>query len=234
LKGSQVADVQVALARTIEGQGDVQQAAAYYTQAVQNDPTRADAWARLAVLADKDGMFAVSDEYHSRALALQPNNPDFHCNRGYSLYLQSRWVEAEATLRNAILLKADHRRAHNNLGLTLARTGRGDEALVCFRNAGCAATEAHTNLAYGLTLSGDLAGARHQYELALKLSPNSDLVRGRLEQVNVLSAKLGPTQEPPTWNPVRRPAPDVVPAAATSLELAPVPSRAAGQVEPGP
>jgi Flp pilus assembly protein TadD len=74
-----------------------------------------------------------------------------HNYLGISFARQGRWDEAEASLRCAVGLKPDHRRAHNNLGLVLARTGRGTEALVCFRNAGCSPTDAHTNLAYGLT-----------------------------------------------------------------------------------
>lgn len=199
LTDPQVADVRVALARTVEGRGEVRRAAALYTEAVRKDPTRADAWARLAVLADKEGNFAESDEYHRRALELHPSDPNLYCNRGYSLYLQERWPEAEDALRRAIRLNPDHRRAHNNLGLVLARTGRGTEALSCFRSAGCSPADAHTNLAYGLTLSRDWAGARTQYEQALKLSPNSDPVRKRLAQLDALSTELG---TPPAAAPV--------------------------------
>lgn len=215
LDGSQVADVQVALARTLESRGEVRQAARVYAEAVQKDPNRADAWARLAVLADKEGRFDESDEYHRRSLELAPNDANLHCNRGYSLYLQERWHEAETSLRNAIALKGDHRYAHNNLGLVLGRTGQEAKALVSFRNAGCTPTDAHTNLAYALTLNGDWAGARKQYELAIKLSPASDLVRERLKRINVLATGLGPTQEPANWNSVRPPANGVLPAVAS-------------------
>ena len=237
LSGSQIADVQVALARTVESRGEVRQAMGFYAEAVRKDPKRADAWARLAVLADREGMFTESDEYHRRALELQPNDPDLHCNRGYSLHLQGRWDEAEASLRCAVGLKPDHRRAHNNLGLVLARTGRGTEALVCFRNAGCSPTDAHTNLAYGLTLNGDWAGARKQYELALKLSPASDLARRRLEQLDTLAAEMDPTGKPPRQAPARSTASVVTPAAGTGPGLtAPavltVPTPGANLLEP--
>ena len=219
LTSAQIADVQVAIARTVEGRGEVQQAVGFYTEAVRNDPTRTEAWARLAVLADKEGKFAESEEAHRRALDLQPNDPDLYCNRGYSLYLQERWDEAEISLRHAVRLKPDHRRAHNNLGLVLARTGRGVEALVCFRNAGCSASDAHTNHAHGLTLSEDWAGARTQYELALKLSPESDSVRKRLEGLDALIAEVGPA---------RKPTPVAAPAVGAGLG----PVQAAGQIEP--
>jgi Tfp pilus assembly protein PilF len=178
--------VQVALARTIETRGEVRQAVAVYTEAVRLDPTRADAWSRLAILSDKEGDFAESEKYHARALELQPQNADFYCNRGYSLYLQERWAEAEVALKRAITLNPDHRRARNNLGLVQARTGQAPAALASFQAAGCARAEAHTNLAYGLTLCGDWSGARTQYELALRHAPNSEGARKGLVTVQAM------------------------------------------------
>src|SRR5262249_30838574 len=115
LTSAQVGDVQVALARTLENRGELRQAIQCYAEAVRNDPARADAWARMALLSDKEGMFAESAQYYQRALALRPNDADTYCNMGYGLYLQQRWPEAEGALRRAIELRPDHQRAQNNL-----------------------------------------------------------------------------------------------------------------------
>ena len=56
------------------------------------------------------------------------------------------------SLRQAIVLQPDHARAHNNLGLVLAHTGRLDLSLVEFRQGGCTEADAQINLAYALTL----------------------------------------------------------------------------------
>src|SRR5207253_9547824 len=114
-------------------------------------PSRVDAVARLAVLCDQQGDFTESARLHRQALAAEPANADGYCDYGYSLYLQRHWPEAEAALRQAVAIAPDHRRALNNLGLVLARTGMQSEALAAFRKAGCTEADAHANLAFALT-----------------------------------------------------------------------------------
>ncbi len=217
LKAQQIADVQIALAKTIDSRGDGQQAMAFYAEAVRKDPTRADAWSRLAVLADREGMFAESSEYYRRAIELQPNNPDLACNLGYSLYLQQRWGEAEGALRRAVALKPEHQRAQNNLGLVLARAGKTDDALECFQRAGCPKADAHVNLAYALTLNGDFAGARREYEVARSDDPSSEAAKKGLTRLNALAAKLNQTSNAPGAGS------ELVPAGGVTVP--PVPNR---------
>src|SRR3954468_6829073 len=57
MSAGQVADVQVALGRSLEKRGAPAGAGARYAQAVQQDPGRGDAWQRLAVLHDRQGQF---------------------------------------------------------------------------------------------------------------------------------------------------------------------------------
>jgi Tfp pilus assembly protein PilF len=193
LGDSQVADVQVALARTLESRGAVAQALPVYQEAVKKDPRRADAWARLAILSDKEGRFAESAEYYKRALELQPDNPDVLCNLGYSLYLQQRWAEAEETLRRAAALRPDHPKTLNNLGLVLGRQGREADALTTFRQSGCSQADAHLNLAYALALSQSPHQARAQYQAALAIEPSSEAARKGLTALNAVAAKLEAT-----------------------------------------
>src|SRR5262245_8217368 len=132
LSKDQVADVQLALGRSFEKQGDFEKAAQAYSNAIAKNPKNADAHSRLAIVADKQGRFTDSAPLHRRAIALDPGNADLYCNAGYSLYLQQDWEAAAQCLRQAIRLKPDHARAHNNLGLVLARTNQTEEALVEF------------------------------------------------------------------------------------------------------
>jgi Flp pilus assembly protein TadD len=222
LSSNQVGDVQVALARTLEQRGELRQAIQCYAEAVRNDPTRADAWVRMGVLADKEGMFTESAEYYHRALTLRPHDADTYCNLGYGLYLQQRYDQAEAALRRAVALRPDHQRAQNNLGLVLARSGRGPEALDAFRRAGCSKADSHLNLAYGMTLNGDMAGARQQYELALACEPDCDAAQKGLRNLETLVARLQPAAEAVTPAMTNR---DLQPTAVTpALFPAPAPS----------
>ena len=116
--------------------GDLDTAMAAYHEALKNDPHRADANQRLAVVHDRMGQFKESAGYYAKALAAAPGDAEIFCDKGYSLYLQRRWAEADVCLRQAIALKPRLARAHNNLGLLLAKDGKVDEALAEFRAAG--------------------------------------------------------------------------------------------------
>jgi Tfp pilus assembly protein PilF len=184
-----VADVQVAFGRSLERRGELDQAVARYQEAVKQDPGRADAWRRLAILHDRKGKFDDSAEMYRKALEQRPGDPDLFCDMGYSLYLQGRWAEAEMNLRQAVALRPDHTRAHNNLGMVLARSERADEALAEFREAGCRPAEAHANLAFGLALGGHWPEAKQHYQEALAADPSCVVAKKGLEQLGAVAAK---------------------------------------------
>jgi Flp pilus assembly protein TadD len=190
LTAAQKADVQIAYGRTLEKRGALEQARAVYLEALQNDPSRADACDRLAVLLDQQGKFDEARDWHDKALATQPNNPDFNCNFGYTLYLQGSTAAAEESLRRCLSLAPEHARAHNNLGLVLAHTSRRDEALAEFRRAGCSEADAQANLAYALTLERRWAEARTCYERALAADPSATFPKKGLQELNHLAAKV--------------------------------------------
>ncbi|HEX8203233.1 MAG TPA: tetratricopeptide repeat protein [Isosphaeraceae bacterium] len=209
LTSAQEADVQVALGRTLERQGEIAQAMAAYQDAIARDASRADALLRMAILHDRQGQFRESAPLYQRALEARPGDPDIFSDKGYSLYLQRRWVEAEMSLRQAIVLKPDHKRAHNNLGLVLAHTGRSEPALDEFRHGGCSEADAQINMAYALTLEHRWPEARQHFQIALSEDTNSEPARLGLLQLDRLMAK---NPGPPTSTPAPTP---------TSPQLAP-------------
>jgi Tfp pilus assembly protein PilF len=189
LGARQVADVKVALGRTLEKQGDEARALVAYQEALAQDPKRGDAALRIAVLLDQQGRFAESADYYHKAEAAQPDNADIACNLGYSFYLQRRWPEAEAALRKALARQPHHRRAHNNLGLVLAQAGRPEEALAEFRKAGLAEADARVNLAFAQTMRREWNEARAQYQLALAADPSSSAAQKGLQELNAVVAR---------------------------------------------
>jgi Flp pilus assembly protein TadD len=182
----QTADLKIAYARTLEKKAADELAEAAYLEALKLDPTRSDAYARLAMIYDGRGQFGQSAAMYQKALVGSPKSADVHCNFGYSLYLQGNWAEAESRLREALAISPDHIRAHNNLGLVLARAGRCDEALAEFRRAGCQEEDAQINLAYALTLERRWPEARVHYERALAANPNSNAGRSGLRELDCL------------------------------------------------
>ncbi len=189
LKPKQAADVQIALARSLEMHGETEKALAMYEEAVKKDPNRGDAWLRLAILRDQQGQFDESASMYQKALNAQPGSAEIYCDMGYSLYLQRRWSEAEMNLRQALTIQPDHARAHNNLGMLLARIGRQEEALNEFYLAGCRDADAHVNLAFALTLEEHWPEARQQYQQALQADPSSTPAQKGLHELERLIAR---------------------------------------------
>jgi tetratricopeptide (TPR) repeat protein len=192
---AQEADVQISMGRAAEQQGDLDQAMAAYRAALDRDRRRADAYARLAIVHDKQGKFRESAELYRKALALQPGDPDIFCDIGYSFYLQRRWAEAEMNLRQSIAINPEHRRAHNNLALLLVRNNRLDDALVEFGKAGNEPVQAHLNLAFALTSDHKWESARAEYKRALAIDPSSQLAKTRLDKLDILLARQQPAPD---------------------------------------
>jgi Tfp pilus assembly protein PilF len=218
----QTADVQVALGRTYEQHGQFDLARTAYAEAVKHDPKRTDAYVRLAILHDRQGKFKESAELYRKALQTAPGNPDIFCDMGYSMYLQRRWAEAEMNLQQALVLKPDHARAHNNLGLVLTHTDRVEEALAHFRKAGTEA-QAHLNLAVALMLDERWDDARAQYEQALSADPSLEQAKKGLQELDMLLAKISPPQSVPLA-PTAASAPAIVQASLTEPADASSPS----------
>jgi Flp pilus assembly protein TadD len=189
-KARQVADVQVAVGRSLEKQGQAAQAIAAYNEALRLDAGRADAYLRLAVLRDQEGKFKEAQSLYEKALGAHPANPDIFCDMGYSLYLQRRFVEAEINLRQALTLAPEHTRARNNLGFVLACSDRWEEALAEFRRAGCSEVDARINLAFALTLEKNWAEARRWYEKALAVDASSSAARKGLQELDTVLARV--------------------------------------------
>ena len=166
-------DVQMAVARSCENDGNTEQAIQVYQEVVKKDSRRAEAYHRLAILYDLKGDPQKAHEYYTTAIQKAPKNADLYCDLGYSCYLQRNWAEAEVNLRKALEERPGLARAHTNLGLLLGRTDHATEALAEFSQAGCDEAAARCNLAFALTLEEHGQEARQQYELALAANPNA-------------------------------------------------------------
>jgi Flp pilus assembly protein TadD len=169
------------LGRALDAQGQLERANDEYHKAINaarsrnltqgTKAGRARLQRRLAAAYDRLGRFREANAHYHEAQKLAPNDPDVWNDCGYSAYLQGRWDDAEKHLRKALSLDRGHERATTNLGLTLAASGRVDEAFELLRGAG-GASAAHANIAYVLAAQGKHDEARSHYELAKKLQPN--------------------------------------------------------------
>jgi predicted TPR repeat methyltransferase len=70
-----------------------------------------------------------------RSLALQPNEADWHSNRGIVLQSAAKLGEAIDAYRHAIAIDPGHANAHNNLGVLLRARGEPQQAEAAYRTA---------------------------------------------------------------------------------------------------
>ena len=186
--GSQ-AEIQIALGRSFESQGEFSKAEAVYEEAIKRDPKHAEGSTRLAILLDRMGRFAEATPHYEAAIKAEPGNADVFCDRGYSLCLQGRDAEAEIALRQALVKSPTLARAHNNLGLLLGRKVRIDEALAEFRKAGCPDVDAHLNLAFALSESKRWTEAKEQLQIAKSIGKGAPAVLEGATEIATMIAR---------------------------------------------
>ena len=191
-------NIKLALARSLERQGDLTAAQAAYQEVIKLAPKSAPAHHRLAIVYDRQGKHEQADQMYQAVLKLQPGDADAFSDLGYSQYNQRRWAEAEVNLRQAIAINRDHRRAHNNLGLVLAQNGRYEEALAEFREGGTTAAEAHLNVSLVMAMNGRLEEARSACQLALGADPSLQAARMRLAELDDVIAKTAVSRKQET------------------------------------
>ena len=123
------------------------------------------------------------------ALSQAKDDPEILCDLGYCQYLLRNFEAAEATLNEAIRVSPKLRRAHMNLGMVFARTGRADMALRAFASAGCTEAHAHNNLAYVLTTEEQWQPAMNEYQRALQLNPSLSQARAGIDVASRMLAR---------------------------------------------
>jgi Tfp pilus assembly protein PilF len=176
----------MALAISAERRGRTDEAKMIYDEIIKATPKRTDAHHRLALLHSRQGECEAAEEHYRNATQLEPGNAHLHCDRGYNYYLQEKWPEAEASFRRAIELDGELSRAHNNLGMLLARTGREAEAMQHFAKGGCDRAQASANLALAMAMEGRVEEAQQEYQRALEHNPKLEVARDMLASLQAL------------------------------------------------
>ena len=155
-----------------------------YTQAIERDPTFAEAYVGLAMLyysAGTDGRLPVADTYPkakqavARALELNPLLSSVYAARGFiEAHYDWNWSAAERDFRRAIEMNPADPESHHTYSHLLLAMGRYDESLVQSRraidldplNAGM-----RSHLALHFDFAGDLPAAIDATEAALEIDP---------------------------------------------------------------
>jgi len=151
------------------------------------------------------------------ALAIAPQFPEAHCNRGVALQDLGRLDEALAALDRAIALRAAYPLAHFNRGNLLKAMGRPGEALDAYdRATGLEPrfVEAHLNRGFTLLDLDRSRAAQEAFDAALRLRPRwGEAAAGRAaalgrlrrptEALAAIDVALAADRENPDWLAIR-------------------------------
>ncbi|MBF0552159.1 MAG: tetratricopeptide repeat protein [Deltaproteobacteria bacterium] len=144
-------------------------------QLLDKDPNFAHAWHLLGLVQIRRSRLEQAVDFFDRALALAPDSPDFHLNKGVALGLAGRLDEARGQYQEAIRLRPDYTQAYYNLGVILKKLGHDGEAVERYRQAidsDSDFVEARYNLSSLLFEHGDYGGAIEQYLALVRIKPN--------------------------------------------------------------
>ena len=182
------ASLRTGLALAEIAQGDLVRAREELDEAITLDPSAATPRLLLGVILDRlDDHEAAQEQY----LAAHDHRPDDWVilnNLGVSYLLSGEPAAAEKSLRRAARLQPTDPALHNNLGLALGLQGLHDEAFAEFAKVGSEA-QARNNLGWVLYLDGQYEDALHQFELALSIEGDEEVLTV-LRNIELASAAL--------------------------------------------
>jgi tetratricopeptide (TPR) repeat protein len=158
----------------------VDEAAANYEAAVEEEPNYADAHNNFGGLLLEQKRYDDALQHYAAAVRINPqylyyfNFANALADAASARHDTNEFAEAVRTYAQALLLQPDSSEAHNNLGLTWDAQGRETEAAVEFREAVRLKPDfelAHFNLANALARLGKLDESIAEYAAAVRLNP---------------------------------------------------------------
>lgn len=155
-------------------EGQLQKAHALYQQAVEVDPSHADALHLWGLLTEEMGDSSRAIALIQKAIELKPSLAEYHNNCGGVWYRRGNLQEAARCFQAAIKLKPGLAMAHSNMGQVLQELGRYSQAIASYRTAIQIDPDylnAHYNLGHALQEDGQLRGAMQSFETVLRLRP---------------------------------------------------------------
>jgi tetratricopeptide (TPR) repeat protein len=170
--------------------GRVEDAAAFYRQALDADPRMPAAQFGMGTLLARTGRTGDAIPYYQAAIASWPEYQEARYNLGAALAAAGRTEEAAREYREAVRLRPDDADAHAALAKTLASMGRPEEAIREWeaglkldpRNA-----SAENNLGTTLAGLGRVAEALPHFEKAAELG--DEMGRKNLEAARRMLGK---------------------------------------------
>ena len=186
------------LAGTLLDRGQLGEAIAHYTEALEIKPDVAQVQSNLGNALVREGQVEEAIVHLQKALQIDPAYAEAYNHMGSALMKKGQAAEAVAYYQKAVQLNASYADAYNNLGVAFLRNGQVDEAIAHYRKAVAinpGSAEMQYNLGNVLAREGNWADAIECYQAAL--STERDSVKAAKVRNNLGAAleKLGKSDE---------------------------------------
>lgn len=187
------ADTYVAAGWLAESRGQAAQAVQQYRQAVKLDPRHEGALYRLGVVLTKMRSFPDAIQTWKRYLEVTGHTAGAYSNLGFCYELAEMKAEAEQAYQAGLKKDPQHRACRVNYGLLLARQGRVSEASQQMSKV-LTPAQVHYNLGSVFEQQGQHNRARVEYEVALRLDPQFQPAKQRLDRLPQAAAPAPPSR----------------------------------------
>ena len=175
-----------ALAVQYHQAGDLLKAESIYQQILQSDPNQPIALHLLGLISYQAGKNNIAINLINKAIAINPDYAEAHCNLGNALQGLGKLDEAVESFRKAVSIKPDYAEAHSNLGNVLQECGEIDDAVASYKKAITIEPDhagLHNNLGNALFELGKLDEALESLRNALTIAPDSAETHSNLGNV---------------------------------------------------
>ncbi|HJV75034.1 MAG TPA: tetratricopeptide repeat protein [Noviherbaspirillum sp.] len=159
----------------LKAQGRLDEAEAYFRQALALKPEFAEAHQNIAWTLQVRGRFDEAIDCYRRLLALTPDDVATYVSLGHAYRAMHKLADAAACYLSALELKPDYADAYANLGAIFSDQGNPDAAIEACQAALTFKpdlAEAHCNMGLAYAAKDNLDEAIQRYQTALALKPD--------------------------------------------------------------
>jgi eukaryotic-like serine/threonine-protein kinase len=179
---SEAAEARICLGTLSNGTGQFEKAVDEFQHALEDEPTRDDAYRGLASAYENLNKLEDAEKTYQRAIHLRPRYWAGYNALGVFYARQARYAQAAEMFQQVVRLVPDSFRGYSNLGGTYILQGRYADAIPMFERAVSIRPmdDAYSNLGTAYFYLRRFADSARSYKDALKLNDQSYIIWGNL------------------------------------------------------
>ena len=165
----------------------LEEAAEFYTKAIQAKPDLQSAHANLGLVMDRLRRPDAAMNHWRDAIRLDPQDVSTRSLLAAAFLTKRDYAEAATEYQQVVKLSPRDARSYNNLGFSYEKLGKLDEAIAAYKQAieiDPKLAIAHNNLGAAYERKGNAELAKQYYQKARAIDPNFEDAKRNLQRLN--------------------------------------------------